>query len=413
MPFRTTCLHGAIAAALVTSTAFAAPETSKLAAPNQPAQTMSTEQAFEAEVLEVAKVHKLSPNYARSILNVEAQSAGIVESIRERYKNRLAGIYIEHYPVHRLVVHLTGSEPVPAQSHKFGDDTLVVEFQPGAAHTVSELVTALKAATQGDVAASIPGSHGGYVDERTGELVIEVKPSAEAGKEPAVAAARSKVQQVLGVPVRIEEAEAAEAQAVFGSGTLGEGCTTGFTVNHAASGLHGVLTAGHCQTASGIDTYTGIDGAAATLGQQGWVQNANADLLWYTGTAGEAFGPWFYADAWRQTTGRRTQGATTVGATFCHYGKNSGYSCGTVATVYANPGSICGAPNYNSPCNASFVRVGGTNVRCVGGDSGGPWFTAGTLAAGIHFAGLPSGVGACWYTSTDYAYSDLGLNLLY
>ncbi|HFS0487151.1 TPA: S1 family peptidase [Pseudomonas aeruginosa] len=412
MHFRMTCLHAAIAAALATTSAIAAPEVNKLAAPNQPAQMMSTEQAFEAEVLEVAKAHKLSPDYARSILNVEAHSAGIVESIRERYKNRLAGIYIEHYPMHRLVVRLTGSDPVPAQSHKFGDDALVVEFQPGAPHTVAELVTALKTATQGDVASIIPGSHGGYVDERTGDLVIEVMPDAD-GEKAAVAASRSKAQQVLGVPVRIEEAEAAEAQAVFGSGTLGEGCTTGFTVNHAASGLQGVLTAGHCQSASGIDTYTGIDGATATLGQQGWVQNANADLLWYTGTTGETFGPWFYADAWRQTTGRRTQGATTVGASFCHYGKNSGYSCGTIHTVYANPGSICGAPNYNSPCNASFVRVGGTNLRCVEGDSGGPWFTAGTLAAGIHFAGVPSGVGACWYTSTDYAYSDLGLNLLY
>ncbi|AKE72139.1 TPA: hypothetical protein L6A07_33595 [Pseudomonas aeruginosa] len=413
-----TCLQAAITVAFATSTSFAfaapLPDAGKLTEPNQPGQMLTTEQAFEAEILEVAKAQRVSPNQARSILNIEAQSGEIVAAIRERYKNRLAGIFIEHNAEgHRLVVRLKGAELVPKQSHQFGDDVLIVDFQPGATHTVNELVAALNTVTQGDVAASIPGAHGGYVDERTGELVIEVNPNSEAGKGSAAVVAREMVQKLVGVPVRIEKGEAAEIQAVFGSGTLGNGCTAGFTVNHAASGLQGVLTAGHCQTASGSDTYSGIDGATATLEQKGWVQNAKTDLLWYKGTTEEKFGPWFYADAWRQVTGRRTQAATAVGASFCHYGKTSGYSCGVIKTVYGNPGSICGAPNESNPCNASFVGVEGTDLRCLGGDSGGPWFTAATLAAGIHFAGPKSGVGRCWYSSTDYAYSDLGLNLLY
>lgn len=411
MTFKTTCLQAAIVAAFLSSAALAAQKGDEgtFAKPGQPDQMLTTEQAVAADVDALAKALNVSPERARSIINVEAQSAGIVENLRERYKDRLAGIYIEHDPAHRLVVRLTGTDPVPPQSHQFGDDTLAVEFRTGAAHTLKSLIGALNVATQGELAGRLPGSHGGYVDERTGELVIEVKPD---NKKAQAGDYKAQAQQSLGVPVRIEVAEPAVVNAVFGSGTLADGCTTGFTVNHAASGLHGVLTAGHCQTSTGIDTYTGIDGATATLGQQGWVKNANADLLWYTGSTGVTFGPWFYADAWRQVTGRRSQAATTVGSSFCHYGKNSGYSCGTIHTVYSSPGSICG-PSYTAPCNATFVRVGGSNVRCVGGDSGGPWFTVGTLAAGIHFAGAASGVGACWYTSTDYAYSDLGLNLLY
>ncbi len=273
MPFRMTCLQAAITVAFATSTSFAfaapLPDAGKLTEPNQPGQMLTTEQAFEAEILEVAKAQRVSPNQARSILNIEAQSGEIVAAIRERYKNRLAGIFIEHNAEgHRLVVRLKGAELVPKQSHQFGDDVLIVDFQPGATHTVNELVAALNTVTQGDVAASIPGAHGGYVDERTGELVIEVNPNSEAGKGSAAVVAREMVQKLVGVPVRIEKGEAAEIQAVFGSGTLGNGCTAGFTVNHAASGLQGVLTAGHCQTASGSDTYSGIDGATATLEQK-------------------------------------------------------------------------------------------------------------------------------------------------
>jgi streptogrisin C len=370
-----------------------------------PSEALTREQAAEHDLPAIAAALGVDQERARSIMNVQERAADLAEQLRERHAGRLAGVFIEHDPKDRLVVRLTGQQAVRTQFHHFGADTIEVAFETGAAHTVKQLTSGLDRVLKAGLGDRASGIHAGYVDERTGAIVIEVNPGTKA-----IAVLQEKMGRLANVPIRIEEAPRAVTHAVYGSGLLSSLCTTGFAVNHAASNTHGVLTAGHCDTGLS-QVYTGIDLAVHTLNEVALLANANADLLRLGNTA-VLYGGYFYADAWRAATGRRTRAATTTGAVHCHYGRNGGYNCGNVQSTVSNPGSICG-PNNNVACNAVYVRVGGPTLFCIGGDSGGPWFTASTIAAGIHFSGPMLGGSPCHYTSTDWAYDSMGLNLLY
>ncbi|WP_369977193.1 hypothetical protein [Xanthomonas bundabergensis] len=392
--------------ALAAALAMLAAGTAQAATPQaMPSDALTRAQALDHDLPAIAAALDVDPQRARSIMNVQAHAADLAETLRAQYADRLAGMYIEHDPIDRLVVRLTGSQAVRTQFRTFGTDTLEIAFEPGAAHTVAQLANGLQRVLAAGLHESAPGIHAGYVDERSGTIVIEVDPGTRN-----LAGLTARTEQLAGVPVRIGAAPRAATQAVYGSGSISSLCTTGFAVYHAASNQNGVLTAGHCDTGA-AQTYSGIDGASHTLNEVALLANANADLLRLGNTA-VAFGGYFYADAWRAATGRRTRAATTTGAVHCHYGRNGGYNCGSVQSTVANPGNICG-PNNNVACNAVYVRVAGTSLFCVGGDSGGPWFTGTTLAAGIHFAGPTAGGSPCYYTSTDWAYDSMGLNLLY
>jgi hypothetical protein len=370
-----------------------------------PSDALTPAQAVEHDLPAIAAALNVDPARARSIMNVQDHAAALAEGLRAQYAGRLAGMYLEHEPSERLVVRLTGAQAVSPQFHTFGADTLEVAFVPGATHTVAQLAGALQQALATGLRDTASGIHAGYVDERSGVIVVEVD---QTTRNPSALAAR--LERLAGVPVRVDAAPRAVTQAAYGSGSLSSQCTAGFAVNHAASNQNGLLTAGHCDTGA-AQTYSGIDGASHTLNEVALLANANADLLRLGNTA-VAFGGYFYADAWRAATGRRTRAATTTGAVHCHYGRNGGYNCGSVQSTVANPGNLCG-PNNNVACNAVYVRVAGSSLFCIGGDSGGPWFTGTTLAAGIHFAGPTTGGSPCYYTSTDWAYDSMGLSLLY
>ncbi len=336
-----------------------------------------------------------------------------MERLRKQYEPRLAGLYIEYKPNPRIVVRLAGLANVRSEFHNFNGNSLEVVFIPGAAHKLSHLQKKFDKAL-GRLQASDPAVQGGYVDERTGDIVVEILRGASRANVHAVA-----LSSELAAPVRvIELTEPNQAQAVFGSGdivyadgSINRICTNGFVVEHAGSTSYGVLTAGHCLASAGTYAYTGIDAAAHTLFFKARKYDSVADIAW-VGAGSASVGPWFYANAWRQLTGRRTQASTAVGNQICKYGTNGGYGCATVFSVAYNPGPICGLSG-TAACSATFVGLnsdGAANL-CQGGDSGGPWFIS-TIAAGVHTAGNPSN-GLCVYTSTDYAYSHLGLNLLY
>lgn len=128
-----------------------------------------------------------------------------VGRVRRQYADRLAGVYYE--PEHqRIVVRLTGQEPVATEMRAVGDATLRVEFHPGAEHTFAELYEVMESSAD-KIAAAVPTAHSRYVDERTGEIVIGVAPGTVD-----IEAQRGKVSQVLGVPVRLVGEEGAVLQ---------------------------------------------------------------------------------------------------------------------------------------------------------------------------------------------------------
>lgn len=128
---------------------------------------------------------------------MESATGPIVERIRTQYAERLAGLYYEREQK-RIVVRLTGTEPVTPEAHTVAGDTLQVVFEPGAAHSFAEL-DRIMADSTAEIAAALPTMHGRYVDERTGAIVIAVAPGGADGK-----AKEAELTQSLGVPVRIE-----------------------------------------------------------------------------------------------------------------------------------------------------------------------------------------------------------------
>lgn len=72
-----------------------------------------------------------------------ADAGPLVERLRAQYGKRLAGLYFEKYP-DRLVVRLTGENPVKTQIRRIGAQRVEVVFLPGAAHTYAQLTETLE-----------------------------------------------------------------------------------------------------------------------------------------------------------------------------------------------------------------------------------------------------------------------------
>lgn len=127
----------------------------------------------------------------------EPDTGPIVQRLREQYADRLAGLYYAREQ-RRIVVRLTGTEPVAPQTHAVAGGHLQVVFEPGAAHSFAELNRIMSdSATRID--AALPTAHGRYVDERTGAIVVAIAPGSVGGK-----AKETELTQALGAPVRIE-----------------------------------------------------------------------------------------------------------------------------------------------------------------------------------------------------------------
>ncbi len=159
-------------------------------------------EAIAADARFYARSQGVSQEEAVRRLRIQSEMGGLIGRLRTTYKSRLAGIIVDHQPVYRVRVRLTGTSPVAAQQHKLGGSTLSVVFETGAKATVDALVHAMNANTE-SLKRLYPTLAGMGADERTSEIVLDVyAPSSEAA-----AAAHAKLgeaQALLGVPVRIE-----------------------------------------------------------------------------------------------------------------------------------------------------------------------------------------------------------------
>lgn len=381
---------------------------------SSPANPLSAEQAFEVDVQGVAKALQISPDAARSRLNVERNLRPILKRVRSQYANRLAGVYIEHEPTSRLVVRLTGYDAVRPEFHQFGADRLEVNYELGADHTLADLQRTFDAKFPALIE-RVPGVQGGYVDQRTGEVVVDVLKDARLGK-------LADVQRLavghfdFKAPVQIETMDAPLVnQVVKGSGSLtftqastsGVQCTGAFTVRTTASPIsYGTLTAGHCQP----DSSTSFNYAEAltsttihTLTLQGVNFTSSADVGWarVSNSASDVSNE-FYVGTWRELEGAILKEDLAPNMSLCRYGRNGGAGCGLVQATNYNPGSTCGPGlaigTGTSSCSSTYVDVQTASGLCVSGDSGGPWINSENLAAGVHKAG--SGT-RCVFTAID------------
>ena len=331
-------------------------------------------------------------------LKAQQDSVAATDAIASEFGARLAGISIENTPDYRIIVLLTGSDPVPDRVAA----GVPIVFRTGAKATRAQAVAAMRRHLI-DVRTELPGMRGAGYDQRTGEIVLLVT-SADAAKF-GIDAIRARAEQVSGVPVRVVINELNESNMSIDGGGLVEGvnlltnrrnrCTTGFVVTNGE--INAITTAAHCPDQL---TYVGRDGTTTELPMIGSWGAAYRDVQ-INGTS-DAPDPVFYSDRGAGTLRRvvtwRNAASTRAGDFVCHYGESSGYSCATVElTDYAPPDDLCGGP-----CSPTWITVKGPS--CIPGDSGGPVFS-GEVALGIAKGINRDSSGRCefyYYMSTDY-----------
>lgn len=128
--------------------------------------------------------------------NSEPDTGPLAAALQERFRDRIAGIYIERKPDFHVVVKLTGDRDAGTFQYQLGEDVVRVEVLTGATHTVDQLRAAFE--QRETITSFLSTGYGGYVDERTGDLVLTV----DVGNEAAVGD-EAALSQALGVPVRI------------------------------------------------------------------------------------------------------------------------------------------------------------------------------------------------------------------
>ena len=354
--------------------------------------------ALAEDASQYAAQFSVTPAEALRRLKAQQDSVAATDAIAREFAGRLAGISIEHRPEYRIVVLLTGSDPVAGRSSA----GIPIVFRTGAKATHSEAVAAMRRHLI-DFRNELPGARGAGYDQRTGEVVLLVTP-ADAARF-GLDAIRARAEQLSGVPVRVSVNSLIESNMSVEGGVPVEGvnllthrrsrCTTGFVVTNG--GVNAISTAAHCPDQL---IYTNDDGSSVTLPMIGSWGAAYRDVQ-INGTA-DAPQPLFYSDrdagSLREVETWRNLAGTRAGEFVCHYGESSGYSCSTVElTDYAPPGELCGGP-----CSPTWVTVKGPT--CIPGDSGGPVFS-GNVALGIAKGINRDEAGGCefyYYMSTDF-----------
>jgi hypothetical protein len=426
-----TLVRGMASALLVvsmasTSTAQVAPVVGIVGAPlaGDPPHVQLPVDALMQDAAEYARRFGVPFDEALRRLRAQGDSVPATDALRETFKNRWAGIAIEHLPTYRIVVLLTGTDPVPDQQVVAGGMTVQIVFRTGATAT-REAVLAAITAYQAKIHDSLPHPPGLGVDQRTGELVVMIASGdADLDRHGAL---RTRIAAMTDVPVRIDvvdrpvdmQAEIAPAAtevapapdgAIEGGGRVvgtvdGKryACTTGFVVSDGVR--DGVVTAAHCPDTLSYVGKRPSDGSRQEwpldfVGQWGW---GYQDVQVNVATAPDiSYAPLFYADT-AKTIARpvatwRYRTSTRAGDFVCHRGERTGYSCAVVAMVdFAPAGDLCGGA-----CLPTWVAVEGPT--CQGGDSGAPVFE-GSTALGIVKGGTYRRDGSClfyYYMSTDY-----------
>ena len=362
----------------------------------QPVRTPA--EALGDDAVQYAARYGVPAGEAVRRLRAQQASVAATDAIAREFASRLAGISIEHSPDYRILVLLTGLEPVPDRSAA----GVPILFRTGAKATRAQATAAMRRHLI-DLRSELPGARGAGYDQRTGEVVLLVTNSdvERFGAE----AIRTRAEQVSGVPVRVVvNALIEQNMAVAGGGRV-EGissttgrrnvCTTGFVVTDGSRS--GVATAAHCPDEL---IYRARDGDSVPLPFVGQWGLAYQDVQINLGPPSGA--PLFFADrgadSLRRVTTWRNRDSTRAGDFVCHFGESSGYSCAEVLlTDYAPPGDLCGGP-----CQPTWVTVAGPG--CMPGDSGGPVFSGG-VAFGIAKGINRTPEGRCnfyYYMSTDF-----------
>src|SRR3954447_21481290 len=215
------------------------------AAAAQPVETRA--EALAEDAAQYAAQFSVPLDEAQRRLTAQQASVAATDTIANEFADRLAGIAIEHHPAYRIVVLLTGDEPVADRS----SGGVPIVFRTGAKATHAQAVAAMRRHLI-DLRADLPNARGAGYDQRTWEVVLLV--TSDDARRLGLDAIRRRAERVGGVPVRVVVNELNESNMSVDGGGRVEGissvtgrrnlCTTGFVVTDGVRA--GITTAAHC-----------------------------------------------------------------------------------------------------------------------------------------------------------------------
>ncbi|WP_411079707.1 S1 family peptidase [Streptomyces sp. cmx-18-6] len=149
-------------------------------------------------------------------------------------------------------------------------------------------------------------------------------------------------------------------------------CTAGFNLKNISSSTKRLGTAGHCvPTAGALDRYSNHSNHGGATGVDVvWTHRGAWGDLGYTSHGSLIATRTFYHERNKTRYVDSRAGMPSVGTSICHYGRTTNKSCSKVKYRDVSASGL------------KHMVVMEANVS-KGGDSGGPWYSAGT-AYGIH-----------------------------
>jgi hypothetical protein len=338
-----------------------------LAAPAVAQPVETHDEALAEDAVLYAGQFGVSPDEALRRLRAQQASVDATNAIAREFSSRLAGISIDHRPDLRIVVLLTGDDPV-AERRVAGVPIL---FRTGAKATHAEAVEALRKHLI-DLRTDLPGARGAGYDQRTGEVVLLVTP--RDAQRFGIDSIRARAEAISAVPVRVMINSLDEANLTVDGGGRVEGvssvtgrrsrCTAGFVVTNGEQTA--IATAAHCPDQL---TYVDQDGASVSLPMIGsW--GAGYQDVQINGSP-DSPQPLFYANrganALRRVETWRNAASTRAGDFVCHYGDSSGYSCALVQlTIMPRPAPCAAGPAHRPglPSTGRAVSLAIAAGRC-------------------------------------------------
>jgi hypothetical protein len=341
----------------------------------------SAEEARLRDAAAYAEGRGITVDEALRRLDVVPTLASAVQAVEKAVPSRFAGGWVEHDPELAVFVQFTGSEAgLEEATQPLAGLGVPVHIAYGAPHTYAEL-----RAGQARITPTIHRDHpstGLFVDVRTGSVTL-------LGPDPIATSEIEALSRLAGVPVASQLSRPFENVHTYGGKSINhlQPCTTGFSVFDAVTGQRGVMSAGHCAGNNGTNATYFQDGVVFyPVTQQGKRDDANQDFAWYRETTHPVINQAWDGTALRPITSTKAR-AEMVGNLVCHFGRNSGYSCGVVDSIHYDPGNLC-----NVACDDVWVLIwDDPGLDCWGGDSGGPfmlgftaWGTAKSAATGAN-----------------------------
>ncbi len=363
----------------------------------------------------------------------------ILASIRGLEAARLAGWGIDHGPSFGGWVWLTGDDPPGAAAAAVAAAHADVRIRTGADHSHAELLAAQQGLFRNGATGRVNDGPAPGIARMVTFTGIDMAANAvRIGIDPALAsvlpggltdtgpsavtdeAFQAKAAKVtaqlrghISVNYVVEDGRGLAVEATFAGGQQVGVCTSGFAARQRGTSVYGIITAGHCKRS--LDMH-GVR-LRHVIQREGPYVDARF-LSIPSGSSHRLLDEFVCGNFHPCGVSSDMSRGRMMGNYVCHYGRNSGSSCGTVNDINYSPSQSLDpdSPCGRTSCSNTFVRAGGDSLVSCGGDSGGPWYYR-DVAYGIHGGGpsrddCNSG-GTAWFSAIQDVESELRVDILF